>query len=154
MNIPKKYLHQSGPNKGKLNQGPLQTGNEKGTYAMGDKHPFVRGLYYYQSRSGKNRERWCDYKTLQGKRKYNQDWLQENKELHNIMCKKWTAENIEKKRVYDKSYFQSDAFRRKRKDWETRNKELIRIKRKRWETENKEYLFISRKKYREEIKIN
>ncbi len=152
MKIAKKYIHQSGPNKGKLNQATLQTGNDKNTYTMGDKHPFVRGLYYYTSRSGKNRERWADYKTLQGKIKYNQDWLKENKELHKIICQKWIAENIEKKRVYDKSYSQSEEGRRKRRDWEACNQELIRVKRKKWETENKEYLFISRKKYREENK--
>lgn len=152
MKIPKKYIHQSGANKGKLNQALLQTGNDKGTYAMGDKHPFVRGLYYYTIRSGKNRERWTDYKTLQKKIKYNQDWLKENKQLHAIMCKNWVAENKEHYIVYNKSYRQSERGIRKRKEWEKRNKKIIRVKRKKWELENEEHLFISRKKYREENK--
>jgi len=46
MNIPKKYLHQSGRYKGKLNQKALQTGKDKGTYNFGDTHPFVNGLKY------------------------------------------------------------------------------------------------------------
>ena len=152
MKIPKKYIHQSGANKGKLNQALLQTGNEKGTYTRGDKHPLVRGLYCFGYRSGKNTERWTDHKTLQKKIKYNQEWLQENKVLHAILCKKWLAENREHKRVYYKSYSQSEKGIRKRKEWEKRNKEILRFKRKKWELENEEHLFISRKKYREENK--
>jgi len=152
MNIPKKYLHQSGANEGKINQALLQTGEDKGTYARGDKHPFVRGLYYYTSRKGKNPERWADYKTLQKNIKYNQDWQKENKELHEVIRKKWLDKNIDHKRAYYKSYSQSEQGRRKRREWEKSNKEIIRVKRKSWEAKNKEHLFISRKKYREENK--
>jgi len=152
MILPKKYIHQSGANKGKINQALLQTGNDKSTYAMGDKHPFVRGLYYYTNRKGKNPERWADYKTLQKKIKYNQDWQKENKELHKVIHKKWLDKNIDHKRAYDKSYSQSEQGRRKRREWEKRNKEIIRVKRKSWEAKNEEHLFISRKKYREENK--
>ena len=46
MKIPKKYIHQSGRYKGKLNQKLLQTGEDKGTYKFGDAHPFVKSLGY------------------------------------------------------------------------------------------------------------
>ena len=46
MKIPKKYIHQSGANKGRLNLRALQTGEDKGFYKYGDAHPFVEGLFY------------------------------------------------------------------------------------------------------------
>lgn len=46
MKIPKKYIHQSGINKGRLNLRALQTGEDKGFYNYGDPHPFVDGLFY------------------------------------------------------------------------------------------------------------
>ncbi len=70
MKIPKKYIHQSGANKGKLNQALLQTGNDKGTYKFGDEHAFVVGLFYRQWKS--NSEMWGDKVAIEkdNKRKY------------------------------------------------------------------------------------
>lgn len=64
MNIPKKYLHQIGPNKSKLNQALLQTGEDKGTYIRGDKHPFIRG-FFYSRWWDKRGECWLDQKSLE-----------------------------------------------------------------------------------------
>ena len=60
MKIPKKYIHQSGANKGKLNQALLQTGNDKGTYTKGDKHPSIKGFFYSRWWCANNTERWLD----------------------------------------------------------------------------------------------
>tara|TARA_Y100000004_G_scaffold80752_2_gene90764 strand:+ start:2714 stop:3316 length:603 start_codon:yes stop_codon:yes gene_type:complete len=71
MKIPKKYIHQSGNNKGKLKQKLLQTGCGKAYYSFGDAHPFVKGLFYRQSRSDRS-EIWCDKATIEkdNRRKY------------------------------------------------------------------------------------
>lgn len=71
MKIPKKYIHQSGPNKGRLKQSLLQSGYDKSTYSFGDAHPFVDGLFYRQWI--RNSEMWCDRATIDkdNKRKYN-----------------------------------------------------------------------------------
>jgi hypothetical protein len=60
MQIPKKYIIQEGGNRGKLNQAPLQTGNDKGTYTKGDKHPFIKGFFYSRWWHANNTERWLD----------------------------------------------------------------------------------------------
>jgi len=60
MKIPKKYIIQEGRNRGKLNQAPLQTGNDKGTYTKGDKHPFIKGFFYSRWWNENNTERWLD----------------------------------------------------------------------------------------------
>ena len=64
MKIPKKYLHQSGANEGKINQALLQTGEDKGTYARGDKHPFIKG-FFYSRWWDKRGECWLDKKSLE-----------------------------------------------------------------------------------------
>ena len=60
MQIPKKYIHQSGLQKGKINQAPLQTGNDKGTYTKGDKHPSIKGFFYSRWWCANNTECWLD----------------------------------------------------------------------------------------------
>jgi len=103
MKIPKKYIHQSGKNKGCLKKSLLQTGEDKGTYQIGDPHPSVNGLFYMCWNRG---EDWADlpkinnfrakrsnyFRSDAGKlcrKKYNQSERgRETKRMHQI---KWAS---------------------------------------------------------------
>tara|TARA_R100000231_G_scaffold138321_1_gene116422 strand:- start:176 stop:1045 length:870 start_codon:yes stop_codon:yes gene_type:complete len=58
MKIPKKYIHQSGQSRGKVNQSLLQTGKPKGTFLAGDKHPTAKNFFYKAWSNCTNRENW------------------------------------------------------------------------------------------------
>ena len=63
MAIPKKYIYQSGANKGKINLALVQTGLP---HSRGDKHPLVPDLYFINNRrKRKNSEQWGTYESLQ-----------------------------------------------------------------------------------------
>lgn len=59
MKIPKKYIHQSGRHKGKINQNLLQTGKPKGTFVAGDKHPTIKNFFYKAWCTDTNKENWA-----------------------------------------------------------------------------------------------
>ena len=81
--IPKKYIHQSGKNKGKLNQKKLQTGESKGTFKLGHPHPSVEGLVYYKW--WRSKEYWVTQETLNKYRKQISSWRNKNKERCNAL---------------------------------------------------------------------
>ena len=118
MKIPKKYIHQSGANKGCLKKSLLQTGKEKGTYSIGDPHPSVNGLFYMRWNRG---EDWADLpkihtfriskseyrKSEAGKLsayKYNKS--EKGKETNRRLQIKWSS--TDKGKEYHRNYRASD----------------------------------------------
>ena len=63
MQIPEKYIYQSGHQKGNIKQKLIQTGEPKGSYSKGDKHPHISGLFYWQWTGV--REYWVDLHTFE-----------------------------------------------------------------------------------------
>ena len=112
MKIPEKYIHRSGVNKGKLNQAPLQTGNDKGTYNRGDKHPFIKGFFYSCWWSGNNTERWLNKdgleRTILAERKAKAKYKKTDK--GKTTSAKYLAS--EKSRLRHKRYNESDKGRK------------------------------------------
>ena len=110
MKIPKKYIHQSGRYKGKLNQKLLQTGGAKGTFKSGDFHPVVKGLVYYKW--WRSKEYWVTEKVFKKYTKQSSRWKNNNKDRCNLLSIRWHYQNI------DKSTLNSS-------NWKKRNKEQV-----------------------------
>ena len=89
MKIPKKYLHQNGKNKGKLNQKLLKV---EGKFKRGDAHPKVKGLLWFSKAV-----KWMleqDFVTKQEKIiSYNHNWKRENRERVKEYNKQYREEN-------------------------------------------------------------
>ena len=89
MNIPKKYIHQSGRNKGKLNQKLLKV---EGNFKRGDAHPKVKGLLWFSKAT-----KWMleqDFLTKQEKiSSYQHKWKRENRGHIKDYNKQYREEN-------------------------------------------------------------
>ena len=89
MKIPEKYIHQSGRNKGKLNQKLLKV---EGKFKRGDAHPQVKGLLWFSKAT-----KWMleqDFLTKQEKiTSYNHNWKRENRERVKEYNKQYREEN-------------------------------------------------------------
>lgn len=87
--IPKKYIHQSGKNKGKLNQKLLKV---EGKFKRGDAHPKVKGLLWFSKAT-----KWMleqDFITKQEKLScYNHNWKRENRGRVKEYNKQYREEN-------------------------------------------------------------
>lgn len=87
--IPKKYIHQSGKNKGKLNQKLLEV---KGNFKRGDEHPKVKGLLWFSKTT-----KWMleqDFITRKEKiSSYNHNWKRENRSHIKEYNKQYRKEN-------------------------------------------------------------
>ena len=139
-----------GANKGRLNQQKLQTGNPKGTYKRGDKHPFVADLFFIGQRTSNNTERWVELPALLRKIATNKKWEAENKELKALINKKWGIKNKKHKADYNKNFRQSERGQEYFTNWWVENKEKQRIRRRKWYAKNREERAAYRKKHREE----
>jgi hypothetical protein len=97
MKIPKKYIHQSGPQKGKINLRLVQT-NLK-TLERGDPHPTIAGLVFIRYRTDRGGlEHW---NTTEFRQNYNA--------RTNDCTRKWRENNPER---YEKSWRSTQAKRR------------------------------------------
>jgi hypothetical protein len=89
MRIPEKYIHQSGKNKGKLNQKLLKV---EGKFKRGDAHPKVKGLLWFSKAT-----KWMleqDFLTKQEKiTSYNHNWKRENRGRVKEYNKQYREEN-------------------------------------------------------------
>ena len=89
MNIPKKYIHQEGKNKGKLNQKLLKV---EGDFKRGDAHPKVKGLLWFSKAT-----KWMleqDFLTKQEKiSSYQHKWKRENRDHVKDYNKQYREEN-------------------------------------------------------------
>jgi hypothetical protein len=89
MNIPKKYIQQSGKNKGKLNQKLLRV---EGDFKRGDAHPKVKGLLWFSKAT-----KWMleqDFLTKQEKiSSYQHKWKRENRDHVKDYNKQYREEN-------------------------------------------------------------
>lgn len=95
--IPEKYLHQNGPQKGKINLRSVQT-NLK-TLERGDPHPTIEGLVFIRYRTDRgNLEHW---NTIEFRKNFNDSGTQHTKE--------WRKANPEK---YEKSWRGTQAKRK------------------------------------------
>jgi len=84
MNIPKKYLHQNGPQKGKINLRLVQT-NLK-TLERGDPHPIIKGLVFIRYRTDRGGlEHW---NTIEFRQNFNV--------ITNDCVRKWRENNPKK----------------------------------------------------------
>ena len=72
MKIPEKYIHQSGKNKGCFKKSLLQTGDDQGTYCIGDPHPSVKGLFYMRWNRG---EDWADLPKINAFKTKRSEWV-------------------------------------------------------------------------------
>ena len=80
MKIPKKYLHKSGTNKGKLNQTALQV--ELKTNDRGQPHPKVKGLVLIRIKNDRpNKQKWGTLEQHQSRREGDRQWKLNNPEL-------------------------------------------------------------------------
>jgi hypothetical protein len=80
MKIPKKYLYESGTNKGKLNQTALQV--ELKTNDRGQPHPKVKGLVLIRIKNDRpNTQRWGTLEQHQSTREVDRQWKLNNPEL-------------------------------------------------------------------------
>ena len=80
MKIPKKYLYESGTNKGKLNQTALQV--ELKTNDRGQPHPKVKGLVLIRIKNDRpNTQKWGTLEQHQSRREVDRQWKLNNPEL-------------------------------------------------------------------------
>jgi len=126
MNIPKKYIHQSGRNKGKLNQALLQTGNDKGKYKQGDPHPIFDGLFYLRYRKRDQLENWVTFELIEHARDSVKNYNQTPKGI--ARTKKF--QRTEKYKSYFEAYYRSNEFKNARSKYQ--KSEKARKNRREW----------------------
>ena len=96
------FIYQNGAHKGRVNQKLVQTGNPRGTYKRGDKHPFVSGVVYLHIDN--NREYWATEEGLVIRRNKSKRWTQSNKARKAVYNRKWRKNNKEKEAAYKKEW--------------------------------------------------
>jgi len=95
MSVPKKYIYQSGANKGKINLALVQTGLPD--RRRGDKHPHITGLFFITYRNGrKNPEQWGSYASLQKLIEKNRKHKLLNPEYYRDKRRKYIAQHPER----------------------------------------------------------
>ena len=93
MKIPKKYLYESGTNKGKLNQTALQV--ELKTNDRGQPHPKVKGLVLIRIKNDSlNTQRWGTVEQHQNRRKKDREWNLNNPELKTANSKRYKKRHL------------------------------------------------------------
>lgn len=109
MNIPKKYLHQSGTNRGRLNQTVLQV--ELANNDRGQPHPKVKGLVLIRYRGDReNTQTWGTLEQHQNRKKKDREWDVSNPELKRGSTYRW------RERHPDRAIISAKKNRKKRKE--------------------------------------
>jgi len=89
MNIPKKYIHQSGRYKGRINQDLLQTKKPRPAFKKHDPHPFACGLFFLQYRRSNAKEHWVDRNYLEIDKENSRKYNDSNKSKKSITYKQY-----------------------------------------------------------------
>jgi len=124
MNIPKKYIHQSGRLSGRLDQRALSSGKPKGSFARWDKHPSVKGLFYLNWNSKTGSERW-----------YTKETIEKQEANHKAHCS--TPEYKQKKIESDKAYREENREELLEKQRARAKTPRARMLKKKWAKENR-----------------
>ena len=120
MNIPKKYIYQSGYHKGKLNQKLLKV---EGKFKRGDAHPKVKGLLWFSTST-----KWV----------LEQDFVAKQEKAKDD-SRKWKQENRGRVKEYNKQYREENNYwiLPQQREYKVANKEKCEAKMHEWWLKNR-----------------
>ena len=123
--IPKKYIHQQGKNKGKFIQHKIFA---QGNFKRGDQHPFIKALFFWSLRCDGIRQIWMIKEVFDKK-------LSKTKNK----AKEWRIKNTQNRSSYMKEYREKNKERilKQQREYKVKNKERCDEKGKEWSRKNK-----------------